>query len=539
MEKIFINKKIFTVAIVATLALILLSVYFFVIRSSSTTIALPLIQPTKIYINTSNELIDSSINQVINDNSDKYIFAEQKEGADIIINNQKENNSQIIYSQPLVAVVHPQTFIDNLEIDQLNNVINNNFYDYDQIVISQQYINVLPDNLDISNEDMISVENSEQVIDYLYKQPKAIGFLPLNELNIQVHPLKINEISVFDKPEDYPLQVNTYISGNKEDRIDAFIEKIQPLPKNKPITSILAVGDIMMGRYVGVKIARSGDNTHSFQYVSDYLQKPDITFAQLETPIAPTTLTSEGMILIAQPSTVDGLVESEIDIVSISGNHFGDALRDGMEYTFNTLEENNILYIGAGRNEEEAFSHQVIEKNGTKFGFISYVNIMPSSYGAEGSIAGSAWVDFDSDDDLEKVKNSIIEAKNNCDVLLVGFHWGTEYTPHPTANQVKFAHAAIDSGADIVIGTHPHVVQADEIYQDKYIIYSLGNFIMDQMWSQETTEGVLLPIYVHDKQIIAVDLVPTQIIDYSQVKIISKQEGSHILRRIWDASAAL
>jgi poly-gamma-glutamate synthesis protein (capsule biosynthesis protein) len=164
---------------------------------------------------------------------------------------------------------------------------------------------------------------------------------------------------------------------------------------------------------------------------------------------------------------------------------------------------------------------------------------MPSSYGAEENAPGTAWIDLNDDHDLNLVITAIQEADSQCDILITGFHWGTEYTPNPTANQVKFAHAAIDAGSDLVVGTHPHVVQADEIYHDRYIIYSLGNFIMDQMWSEETREGVLLYSYIIDKNIISTSLVPTQIMDYSQVRIMEPGEGDYILERINQAALNL
>ncbi|MBU0648073.1 CapA family protein [Patescibacteria group bacterium] len=521
------------------LAILLLGLYFFITRSSSTTIAFPLNHQQLVFIEIDNDELTNHLNEIISQNPDQYQTTDDKNQAGIIIDYETNPNTTILFSEPLVAIVNPQTIIDNIYLDQLMEIINQNHPDYNQIITSSKYRDILSKYTDIASEDFLVEYDYQQIIDQINLRPDLIGFIPYCELSVSVRPLSIDDISALKNPLDYPLQINTYVLSDDQTKLEQFLGLIIPLPEIKPPTNILGVGDIMMGRYVGVKISRSGDNTHSFEYVSDYLSKPDITFAQLETPISPTTLTSEGMILIAQPNTIDGLIESGIDIVSISGNHFGDALRDGMENTFNILKENNILYIGAGRNETEAFDFEIIKKNNTKFGFITFVNIMPSSYGAEGDIAGSAWVDFDSDYDLARVQDSIQAAKQNCDILIAGFHWGTEYTPHPTTNQVKFAHAAIDSGADLIIGTHPHVVQADEIYQGKYIIYSLGNFIMDQMWSTETTEGVLLDIYANQEQIISVDLTPTQIIDYSQVKIISKSQGQHTLQRIWDANQSL
>ena len=453
----------------------------------------------------------------------------------------KTENSVKLFSEPLVAIVGRQIYLDDLKFDQISDLSNQldiEGYSFNKLIISQKYSSELKRIFPNQNLDQLGIlPDNQSVIDMVANDKNSIGFVPLSQLNISVHALSLNNISPFDQPELYPLNLNTYLSTDNQKIKSQIIEETKNLVSRSKITNLLVVGDIMMGRFVGVKINRSGNPTHSFEFVNEYLSKPDITIAQLEAPISSgTSLTSEGMILVAQPETVAGLTKSGIDLVFLSSNHFGDALREGMEDNFQILEKNKIEYVGAARNEKDAFSPKFIDKNGTKFGFISFVSIMPDSYGAADDIAGTAWIDLNSETDLSRVETIISKTKADCDLLFVNFHWGTEYTPDPTPQQIQFARAAIDSGADLIIGTHPHVVQADEIYHGKYIAYSLGNFIMDQMWSQETTEGVLLPIKVINKKIVNIDLVPTQIIDYSQVKIIGKKQGSSILDRIFKAS---
>jgi len=490
----------------------------------------------KIYDDSHNPRIATALNELLAVSPNTYQITDDQKEADLILSiNQKNNGNDIFFHEPYVPVINNQTVLDSVSINSITN-LNINGYQYRNIAIAKSDMDFVTNNYSISSEKIAIYDDYLHVIDQVNSSADTIGFIPFSLLSVKVRPLTLDQISPFKEPDNYPVQIKYSISGQN---VSQFINTFSDfLPANN-ITEVLAVGDIMMGRYVGVKINRSQDNTHSFTYVADALAAPDITFAQLETPLAPTEYTSEGMILVAQPETVAGLEKSGIDLVSLSGNHFGDALSEGMLSTFATLDEHGIKYFGAGRDQERAFQAQIFEKNGTRFGFISFVNIMPDSYGAGPDYPGSAWVDFLSLTDQEKIVDSLQQAAKNCDVLIAGFHWGTEYTPNPTSVQQQIAHLAIDNGADIVIGTHPHVVQADEIYQNKYIIYSLGNFIMDQMWSEETQEGVLLYFYVMDDQIISYDLVPTHVIDYSQVQIISKEEGENILQKIWDASSDL
>lgn len=475
--------------------------------------------------------------------TEEFQFSDQEQ-AKIVISYEPDQDSSPLYSEPLVVIINRQVLLDDLPFDQIGELTNQlviGDYTFEKLIFAKKYLSQVKKtfpNLNLDQAGLLS--DNRQVIDFISSDQKAIGLIPLSQLDIQVHPVSLNGLSSFDQPALYPMQIYSFLSSSNQAIKDKIISATKPLFSSPQTNNLLVVGDIMMGRYVGVKISRSGDPSHSFEFVSDFLSKPDITIAQLEAPLSDRVgLTSEGMILVAQPETIAGLTKSGIDLVFNSSNHFGDALREGMEDNFQIMEKNNILYVGAGRTESEAFSPKYIEKNGLKLGFVSFVSIMPDSYGASEDIAGTAWINLDSESDLSRVQSIISQAKNNYDLLFVNFHWGTEYTPNPTSQQIMFAHAAIDSGADLIIGTHPHVVQADEIYQGKYIIYSLGNFIMDQMWSQETTEGVLLPIKIQNKKIISLDLIPTQIIDYSQVKIIGKDGGKNILQRIFQASHEL
>ncbi|MDE2312447.1 MAG: CapA family protein, partial [Patescibacteria group bacterium] len=99
-------------------------------------------------------------------------------------------------------------------------------------------------------------------------------------------------------------------------------------------------------------------------------------------------------------------------------------------------------------------------------------------------------------EDASRLQTAIAAARAQCDFVIATMHAGTEYTRTPNEAQKKFAHAAIDDGADLVIGAHPHWVQTVEQYQGKYIFYSLGNFIFDQNWSQDTREGLVLKIQI-------------------------------------------
>jgi len=122
-----------------------------------------------------------------------------------------------------------------------------------------------------------------------------------------------------------------------------------------------------------------------------------------------------------------------------------------------------------------------------------------------------------------------------------------EYTQHPTSVQQQFAHLAIDSGADMIISHHPHVVQATEWYNGKFIAYSLGNFVFDQMWSTETQQGLIASFSLtrsldpESQHLVplSIDLIPIRIANFNQPAIADQTEANQILERVFDASADL
>jgi len=309
----------------------------------------------------------------------------------------------------------------------------------------------------------------------------------------------------------YQSNQSDLLTENKSDQVIT-TEK----PKEPVSTQLVAVGDIMLSRHVGTKIRQANDTTLPFKYTADILKSGDIVFANLESPFydqgEPVT---EGMVFKAEPNTIEGLIFAGIDIVSLANNHFGNQGNKGMVYTFNWLKGHNILYSGAGELISEAKKCTPIEKNGIKFCFLSYVDMTatgtPDIYTADDKYPG-----LNPFYDGTNIESDIANAKKESDVVIVSFHWGTEYQLKQNDRQVSIGRSAIDAGASLVIGHHPHVVEPYEQYKNGYIFYSLGNFIFDQMWSEETKKGEIATINFKDKEIESVKVTPITIFDYNQ-----------------------
>jgi poly-gamma-glutamate synthesis protein (capsule biosynthesis protein) len=241
--------------------------------------------------------------------------------------------------------------------------------------------------------------------------------------------------------------------------------------------------------------------------IANQLNEADLVFANLESPIS-NQGTQVGSIYSfrAALAAVQGLVFSGIDVLSLANNHMFDFQRIALEDTMNILKQNNIDYVGAGFNKQEAFGLKIKEVKDTKIGFLAYTNLGSQNWKAKINSPGMSWIDWN---DLNAVARDIENAKEKVDILIVSLHAGKEYSQEITFFQETFAKIAIDSGADIIAGHHPHVVQKMEPYGNGWIVYSLGNFVFDQGFSQETMQSIILEVIIKDKKI--KELIPRQV----------------------------
>jgi poly-gamma-glutamate synthesis protein (capsule biosynthesis protein) len=285
----------------------------------------------------------------------------------------------------------------------------------------------------------------------------------------------------------------------------------------------------MLSRYVGTKIRKSGDMALPFRNIYNIFSEADISFINLEAPFYDQgDYVTEGMIFKSEPETIAGLNLAGIDIVSMANNHAKNEGQAGLLYSFNLLDENNIKYVGAGNDKEEAHQEKIIEKEGIKFAFLAYTY-------SDGINSKSSVTSDDPDVafmDVVEMKKDVERATNKADVIVVSMHAGVEYQNYPNVEQEKFAREAIDAGANLVLGHHPHVVQSTEKYNNGFIIYSLGNLVFDQMWSQETQEGVIASCKFVNNNLKQIEFVPIKIENYNQPRQASDSESAIILKRM-------
>jgi len=301
------------------------------------------------------------------------------------------------------------------------------------------------------------------------------------------------------------------------------------LPDNyNPEVSVIFVGDIMLSRGVAQKIKQHNDLHYPFLKIRDYLESADLVFGNLETAlIQGREIGPAEMVFRAAPEMAFVLKDFGFSVISLANNHTMNFGQAGLADTMLNLAEAQVAYAGAGHNSSEAYWPAFVVKNGLLFAFLSYTDndVVPASYFATATSSGVAYMD------IAKMKQAVNLAKLVADVVIVSMHSGAEYSDRPNTRQIKFAHAAIDAGADLVIGHHPHVVQTAEKYKGKYIFYSLGNFVFDQR-ATSTRQAVVIKAVFNKSKLLKIEPQAIFIENFSQPVIIKDGAGKNILSRL-------
>lgn len=258
-----------------------------------------------------------------------------------------------------------------------------------------------------------------------------------------------------------------------------------PTPTPIPTITLGLVGDLGLGRHITSTARRKKDFSWSFQEISTWLQSHDFNLANLESPIIDNCPEGKtGTFTFCGDSQFLPYLQSNKLVLNLANNHILNYGSAGLVQTHNFLSQYNLPYF-------PDFTSTTI--NGLSFGFlgydfITYPNLDPSSLLV----------------DVKKYDSQV-------DWLIVSVHWGNEYLPEPEAWRVKLAHQLVDSGADIIHGHHPHVWQSYEVYKDKPIFYSFGNFIFDQSWSYETSHSKIAELTLSKNKVENLKLYPIEI----------------------------
>ena len=294
-----------------------------------------------------------------------------------------------------------------------------------------------------------------------------------------------------------------------------------PMPitlPDRPI-SLAFTGDVMFGRTVNSHLlATATDDPYPFTHTADFLRTFDLTIGNLECVVsrlgAPVDK-PRPFILRGDPRAYKRLVHAGFDVVSVANNHSGDYGKEAFVDEIMTLPTHGITPVGGGRNKHEAHTPVFKTVRNTTVGFLAYDEIAPYYFAATDTTPGHAWLNE------ENVRRDVPRARKQADFVIVFMHWGTEYITTFNAHQRHLAQMAIDAGADLVVGAHPHVIEPYEYYRGKPIIYSLGNFVFDYMDAEVVRRGNILTLTLDKNRLLHWKLIPTHIGKWGEPTLIS------------------
>ncbi|OGG29193.1 hypothetical protein A2973_03620 [Candidatus Gottesmanbacteria bacterium RIFCSPLOWO2_01_FULL_49_10] len=298
----------------------------------------------------------------------------------------------------------------------------------------------------------------------------------------------------------------------------------------EPEWTLVATGDVIPARSVNYQMTTRKDFLWPIRDIAPLLAYADLTLINLESPLVPKCpLTNTGMVFCGDQRFVEALSFAGVDIANLANNHILNHGWEGVRETEYSLSKPGIETTGPiteGACAYQAYfcSKKVIKTvKGMKIGFAGY------------TIVGKKV-------DEEVLTSDIAQLDSQVDVLIVSFHWGREYSRLPVGEPDDprvIGRLSVDSGADVVIGNHPHWIQGMEYYREKPIFYALGNTIFDQEWSKETKEGIITEFRFRGTNITDITIHPLRITGYGRAQLLNGKEKEEILEVFQQATSQL
>ena len=275
-----------------------------------------------------------------------------------------------------------------------------------------------------------------------------------------------------------------------------------------------------------------------FSQVRSLFRGADVAFVNLETPVSSrgTRNTQKSITFHSPPALVEGLAAAHINVVSLANNHALDYGPVALADTIGYLNAAGIAHSGAGANLAAARAPALLATPAGKVAVLAFTDIIPAGFAATATQAGVS----PTAPDRTAMLSAIGAAAREATYVIVSFHWGLEYTGQANAEQKSLAHAAIDAGADLVLGAHPHVLQGLELYRGKLIAYSLGNFVFDDH-DEPIGETIVLQVKVPASGEPSFTCVPVRGVGASGgvPAPVSGKEADSVLDRLTALSATL
>src|SRR5690554_4574548 len=378
----------------------------------------------------------------------------------------------------------------------------------------------------VSPERFTAVHRQE-LLQNLVNEEGALAIFPWVDVDPKIKVVAVKKktgaIHPFwsaDPEKDYPLtaQVRLLPSGKntilrpwyeamQKPRIKRILQAELPADRwvvGKEISTLAAAGDLLFDRKVARTSKQKGDLKYPLAKTAQVFRQADLAFANLECP-----LSSRGRqinMFRGKPAVAEVLADAGFDVISLANNHIFDyglvAFLDSIE----CLQEKGIIPVGVGENIYQARAPKILSVNGVRVAFLAYTRIGPGMTYTRVPQHWAATVDLPGVAEARSdfIRMDVARAKAEADLVFVSFHWGNEYVHYPTDQQKAWGKIALAAGADLVLGHHPHVLQGIEFGEDGevgkkgIIVYSLGNFVFDQITFNRRQSMILKAAFTQD-----------------------------------------
>ena len=371
--------------------------------------------------------------------------------------------------------------------------------------------------------DRLELSSAAAAVRAVVADPATVAVVPARAVRPLVRSVSVAGIDPLTQPKRYPIR-----TGAREPAA--------------PVVQMSVVGDIMLGRGVADAARASGDPSLALRPMASRLAGADITVGNLENTLSSDGTPTQGDDSFAAPrSVVAGLRDAGFDVLSLANNHLGDFGDRALAESVRRLRGGGLDTFGAGADPARAWHPAVVERGGTRFGFLGFnaigetPRVRPGQPGAV-SVSMPPRTGPLNRADLARFLRAVRRLDGEVDVVVAMPHWGTQYTNVPEPIQQRVAQEMVAAGVDLVVGGHPHWVQGARIVGDRLVVHSLGNFVFDMDFMEQTQKGLLLELTYWGSDLKAAEFVPYAMDENFAPRVQSFREGIETLRLMWATS---
>lgn len=334
---------------------------------------------------------------------------------------------------------------------------------------------------------------------------------------------------------DYPYREAWSLTAapGKKDAVAALAPALTAMLAPLPTIRLAAVGDLNIARTQAEIITTTGDLAYPLSLVAPVFAAADYTIGNLETALGDVgEPAAKRYTFRSPPEAAQSLAIGGVDLVSLANNHALDYGPEALLQGIDLLHEAGVATVGGGADDAAAHAPYIADINGLKVAFLGYVHVPveaithfdTQSWTAAAGTPGLAWAD------PERIRADVAAVRPLADLVVVQLHSGYEYIEEPSEEQVAAARAAVDAGADLVVGHHAHILQGIHRYNDGVIAYGLGNFLFNIDGPPETA---ILNVWLDRDGVRQLEVIPAIVQQYGQPRLADFSEAGPILSRVY------